>query len=231
MSSKKPVLILGGWGSGQVVTSVVEDINRIEPTWEVRGFLNDFEEIGTNIGAYPVVGRTAEAPEYASKGTYLHYAMRNAKFAKPRIKRFKDMHIPVEAFATLIHPNVHISCNRGIGHGSLLYAYVNFSYGVKIGDFVHVYGNSYIAHDTEVQSHVLIANSSAVGSRCLIKEGAHLGTNCSLREDVVIGAYAVVGMGAVVLSDVGDGAVVVGNPARVIGNISQYRNDPSAVES
>lgn len=230
MSTKKPVLILGGWGSGQVVTSVIEDINRIEPAWEVRGFLNDFEEIGTNVGAYPVVGRTSEAPEYANRGVYLHYAMRNAKFAKSRIERFKSMNIPTEAFATFIHPNTQLSGNRGIGHGSLLCAQVNLSFGAKVGDHNHLYGSSFIGHDSEIEPYAWVANNSAVGARCLIKEGAHLGTNCSLREDVVIGAYAIVGIGAVVLKDVEDGAIVVGNPAIVKGNVSQYRDDPSAVK-
>lgn len=229
MSTKKPVVVLGGWGSGQIVTSVIEDINRVEPTWEVLGYLNDIEKAGSKIGAYPVIGLTAEAPDYARKGVYLHYAMRNAKFARSRIKRFKEMSLPPEAFATFIHPNVQLSGNRGIGHGSLLCAQVNLSFGAKVGDHNHLYGNSFIGHDSEIQPYAWVANNSAVGARCLVKEGAHLGTNCSLREDVTIGAYAIVGIGAVVLNDVEDGAIVVGNPARVKGNVSQYKDDPSVV--
>jgi len=230
VSTKKPVLIMGGWGSGQIVVSVIEDINRVAPTWEIKGFVNDFEEIGSSIGAYPVVGRTSEAPEHAGRGVYLHYAMRNAKFARSRIERFKAMNIPDEAFATFIHPNTQLSGNRGIGHGSLLCAQVNLSFGAKVGNHNHLYGSSFVGHDSEVESYAWIANNSAIGARCLIKEGAHLGTNCSLREDVVIGAYAIVGIGAVVLRDVEDGAIVVGNPAKVKGNVSQYKDDPSAVK-
>ena len=38
-----------------------------------------------------------------------------------------------------------------------------------------------------------------------------------IRERCRIGRFAVVGAGAVVIKDVPDGAIVAGNPARVIG--------------
>jgi len=227
MKAPKPVLIMGGWGSGQIVTSVIEDINRRNDDWKILGYLNDFEEIGTLIGSYPVVGRTVEAIDYSSRGVYLHYAMRNAKFARQRIERFKQMGIPDECFATFIHPNTQLSGNRGIGHGSLLRAQVFLSFGAQVGNHNHLYANAVIGHDSTISDYAWITNSVAVGARCLIKEGAHLGTNCSLREDVTIGRYAIVGIGAVILNDVADFEIVVGNPGRVIGTVDQYTDDPS----
>lgn len=53
----------------------------------------------------------------------------------------------------------------------------------------------------------------------LIKRRAKIGANATLLPGVVIGENALVGAGAVVVHDVPDGAVVVGNPARVIGRI------------
>jgi len=190
MKTLKPVVIMGGLGSGLIVASVIADINAQEPTWDLRGFLNDIEEVGSSIGGYPVIGRTAEAPDYAAKGYHLHYAMRNAKYARSRIQRFKEMAIPDEAFATFIHPVSHTSANGGIGHGSLLCAQVNLSFGATIGNHNHLYGNALIGHDTIVENFAWVANNSAVGARCVIGEGAHLGTNCSLREDVRIGVSA-----------------------------------------
>lgn len=54
----------------------------------------------------------------------------------------------------------------------------------------------------------------------IIKKGAKIGANVTVLPGVVIGENALVGAGSVVVKDVPDGAVVVGNPARVIKSIS-----------
>src|SRR5262249_25566238 len=51
----------------------------------------------------------------------------------------------------------------------------------------------------------------------LVRRGATLGANCTIRCGITIGQYAFIGAGAVVVKDVPDFALVVGNPGRVIG--------------
>jgi len=51
----------------------------------------------------------------------------------------------------------------------------------------------------------------------LVKQGATFGANCTIVCGNTIGAYAFIGAGAVVVRDVADHALVVGNPARQIG--------------
>ena len=55
----------------------------------------------------------------------------------------------------------------------------------------------------------------------VIKTGAKIGANSTLLPGVVIGENALVGAGSVVAKDVAPGAVVAGNPARVIRHISE----------
>lgn len=55
----------------------------------------------------------------------------------------------------------------------------------------------------------------------VIKKGAKIGANATILPGVLIGENALVGAGAVVVNDIPDGAVVVGNPARVIRKISE----------
>lgn len=52
----------------------------------------------------------------------------------------------------------------------------------------------------------------------LIKRGASIGTNATVLCGVTIGENAMVGAGSVVTRDVPSGAIVVGNPARIIRN-------------
>lgn len=55
----------------------------------------------------------------------------------------------------------------------------------------------------------------------LVKKGASLGANCTIVCGVTIGRYAFVGAGAVVVKDIPDFALVVGNPGRIIGWMCQ----------
>jgi acetyltransferase-like isoleucine patch superfamily enzyme len=50
--------------------------------------------------------------------------------------------------------------------------------------------------------------------------GSKIGANATLLPGVVIGTDALVGAGSVVVEDVPDGAIVAGNPARVIGSVT-----------
>lgn len=60
----------------------------------------------------------------------------------------------------------------------------------------------------------------------IIRRGAKIGANATILPGVVVGEYALVGAGAVVTRDVPAGAVVVGNPAHVIGNIADLPYEP-----
>lgn len=53
-------------------------------------------------------------------------------------------------------------------------------------------------------------------------KGASIGANATIICGCVIGAYALIGAGAVVTKDVPPYALVVGNPARLIGWVSAY---------
>ena len=61
----------------------------------------------------------------------------------------------------------------------------------------------------------------------IVKRGAKIGANATLLPGVVIGENALVGAGSVVARDVPAGAVVVGNPARVIRNIAELPYSPA----
>lgn len=58
----------------------------------------------------------------------------------------------------------------------------------------------------------------------LIKKGASIGANATIVCGHAIGKYAFVGAGAVVTKDVPDYALVVGNPARIVGYVCECGN-------
>jgi UDP-2-acetamido-3-amino-2,3-dideoxy-glucuronate N-acetyltransferase len=58
--------------------------------------------------------------------------------------------------------------------------------------------------------------------KTIVKQGASIGANATIVCGHDIGRYAFIGAGAVVTKHVPDYALVVGNPARQIGWMSEY---------
>jgi len=54
-----------------------------------------------------------------------------------------------------------------------------------------------------------------------VRRGASVGTNATILPGLTIGAFAMVGAGAVVTGDVPDYAIVAGVPARVVGDVRE----------
>jgi len=101
-------------------------------------------------------------------------------------------------------------------------------YGCIVGNRVRIHCNVYVAQFTTIEDDVFLAPGVMIANdrhpickACMkgptIKRGARVGINATLLPEIVVGEEALIGAGAVVTKDVPAGAVVVGNPARIIG--------------
>ncbi len=214
---KKRLLIVGGHGSGEIAMSVFEDVNQVTDEWIIEGFLTDIKNPGEYLGKHKVIGTTAEVSEYVNKGYYIHYTLHlNAKNKHERVQKFRSLNIPLEANATAIHPRAFINPGTKVGYGVLALPFAASSFGPAIGNFVHIYTNGFVGHDSVISDFTTVAAHSVIGGRIMLHEGVHVGLNSSIREDVTIGQYSIIGMGAVVINNFEDFSVIAGNPAKQI---------------
>lgn len=132
----------------------------------------------------------------------------------------------------------HVQSGASIGKKCVIGQNVNIANNVKIGNFVKIQNNVSVYEGVELEDYVFCGPSMVftnilnprskypqVGAqyyiKTLVKEGASLGANSTIVCGHTIGRFAMVGAGAVVTKDVPDFALVVGNPARIIGWYSE----------
>lgn len=217
---KKRLIIVGAHGSGEIAMTVFEDINQKTGEWEIAGFINDVVPQGEYLGKHKVIGSTASIADFVNRGYYIHYTYHfNAKKKHERVADLEKLNLPIEAHATGIHPLAYVNPTSKIGYGSLMLPNAATSAYSEVRNFVHVYTNGFIGHNTIVDDYATVAAHGILGARIHIDKGAHVGLNSTVREDIRVGCYAIVGMGAVVVKNVDDYAVVAGNPAKFIKSL------------
>jgi len=146
----------------------------------------------------------------------------------------------------------HVQSRARIGSNCVFGQNVYVGNNVTIGDFCKVQNNVSIYEGVILEDYVFCGPSMVftnvlkprckypqVRSDCYVEtvvgEGASLGANCTIVCGNRVGKHAFVGAGAVVIRDVPDYGLVLGNPARLVGWVSEtgdrleFKEDMTAI--
>jgi UDP-2-acetamido-3-amino-2,3-dideoxy-glucuronate N-acetyltransferase len=130
-----------------------------------------------------------------------------------------------------IMPGCRIGENCNLGQNVVISPEVVLGRNVKVQNNVSIYTGVHCEDDVFLGPSMVFTNvlnpRSAVNRRgqyavTLVKKGASIGANATVICGHTIGKFAFIGAGAVVTKDVPDYALVVGNPARQLGYMSEF---------
>ncbi len=108
----------------------------------------------------------------------------------------------------ILEDDVEVCANSSIAGGSLGYTLIG--QGTKIDALVHIAHNVKIGKGCQLAAGTIIGGSTTIGDSCWT------GLNSTLKNQITIGNNVLVAAGACVTSNVPDGDIVAGVPARSI---------------
>lgn len=130
----KDLIIIGASGFGREIAWLVERINKVEPTWNLIGFVDDNAEIqNTEINGYRVLGTSDDVIKYPDP--YYICAVGASRTRERIINRVKQIN-PNIKFGTVIDPSVEVSNLVTIGEGTIICANTIITVNISIGSHV-----------------------------------------------------------------------------------------------
>lgn len=130
-----------------------------------------------------------------------------------------------------IMPGCKIGENCNLGQNVLISSKVVLGNNVKVQNNVSVFEGVICEDDVFLGPSVVLTNvinpRSTISRKneyksTLIKKGASIGANATIICGIVIGEYAFIGAGAVVTKNVSAYALVIGNPSKQVGWMSEH---------
>lgn len=209
----KKIAIIGAGGFGREVKTLIDSINKVNPTYHFVGFYDDGFEKGSLVNGYPVLGGVAEVNDVPDS-LAIAIAIGDPKTKFALFSKIKNDKI---YFPTLIHPNVLISDDFvTIGSGCIICAGCIITCNIVIQDFVILNLMCTVGHDTTLSSYSSFMPSVNISGEVLIGEKVYVGTGVKIINQLEIGVNTIVGAGAVVSKSLPENCTAVGIPAKPI---------------
>lgn len=206
------VLVIGAGGHAHVIGDMLQQMKLSGAGLEPIGYLDDDPDlVGQQIQGLPVLGSLSCLPDIAHDVIIVAIGDNAIRY-----RVFSTLKHKGASFVTACHPSAVIAPDVQIGAGTAICAGVVINPGSVIGSSVILNTGCTVDHHSRIADHAHIAPGVHLGGGVRVGEGALVGIGANVMPHRRVGAWTVVGGGALVHHDLPKGVVAVGVPARII---------------
>lgn len=210
--NQQEIYILGIGRNTVTVMDLVEDCG-----FKIKGLLHyNHDRIGEKYFGHQIIGCFEDFLQRETlDGLCFALSMGNLDIRRNLYNKIIDKKglIP-----TLIHPSCTISRRASIGNGVQIMPGSIVQGDSAVGNDTVITVNTVIAHSAKVGEHCLISGQVMIGAYSTIGNMTHIGQGSTVVSGKVkkVGDNCILGAGSVLLRDMGDDSVYVGNPAHLL---------------
>lgn len=212
--------IYGAGGLGREILELAKQINGINNRWDKIIFIDDGKD-EASIRSVDIMKFQNFVASFSISEAEVCIALGEPFIREGLVEKVKNCGFSI---ATLIHPTVYIPDSTRIGYGVIICMGAFISCDVVIEDYVLIQPHVNVGHDCIIRKNTVISGFVNIAGACEIMENSYIALSVCIKEKVKIGEGCIVGMGAVVLNDIPDYLIALGNPAR-----SMRRNEEKRV--
>lgn len=210
----KDLLIYGFGGFGHEVACLINHINKVKPTWNIVGYIDDGVEVGTECKYGKVLGN-CDTLNVWDKPVAVVIAIGSTKYLEIVSKKITN---PNVEFPNIIAPNVFYFDKESVsmGKGNIVTFGCRFSCNIHLGDFNILNGNISFGHDVNIGSYNVLFPETRISGQSVVGNGNFFGARCFVAQCLSVGNNSRFGAGCYVLRKTKDGCLYMGNPAKRI---------------
>ncbi len=208
----KNLVIVGGSGCGREVLQWAKKVNKIENRWKVKGFLDD--DLNVLDGKKCGITVLSKVDDYVIEpGDEFVCCIGHSNDRKTVMEKLKAKGA---VFTTLIHPSAVIADSCILGEGVIIYPYALVSDNVFIGDGCIINMYSSVAHDSVLGEYCTISAHCDITGGCKLGNRVFMGSTSQVIPGMHIGDDVYICAGSSVMTNIGNGMKVFGNPAKIV---------------
>jgi sugar O-acyltransferase (sialic acid O-acetyltransferase NeuD family) len=211
LADLKPIVIIGAGGYGQELAWLIEDLNALQPEWNLLGFVDPINPNSRQHYGRPVLGGYEAIPAICPTPFF------TCGIGKPAVRQKEATRAENLGWkpAVLIHPSVIRAHFVSVGKGTVVGPGTILAPHARIGKHCAINMQTSIGHDSSMGDFCVISPGARILGRVTLEDLVLVGANACVYPGRHVGAGATLAANSFLHTNLAAGRSAIGVPAKV----------------